>query len=114
MQLSSEIVNACTKTIMNCRQCIAAISRKEPLNKGYLRSYKQCEDVCRAYLQAASVDSPYLAKLAILCIGLCEECIEIGEDMQEPVFKNTAAICALFSNLLSDFLSAQQKTAMHA
>lgn len=114
MKLSSDIIDACTKTIMNCRQCVVAISCKEPLNNGYLRSYKQCEDVCKAFMQAANTDSPYLSKLAILCIGLCEECMEIGEDMDEQLFKNTAHICGHFSNLLSDFLSKHQKIPMHA
>ena len=109
MKLSLELIKACKLTALSCRKCVSFISSEEPLQKVYLRSFKQCEDLCFAFLQAAANDSVYMEKIAFLCIGLCEECAEIGDEEKNIIFTNTAENCRRLSNLLFDFIPAENK-----
>ena len=105
MDLSIDQVRACKDTVFICETCINALAREKIFNTLYVRSFKQCQDLCAAFLHAAATDSIYLEKIALLCIGLCEECIEICEDLQtEKVFKKAIP---LFRNCSAFLLSTE-------
>lgn len=109
MELTLELIKTCKLTALSCRKCVSFLSSEEPLHKAYLRSFKQCEDLCFAFLQAAADNSVYLEKIAFLCIGLCEECADIGNEKNNIIFTSTAENCRRLSNLLFDFIPAENK-----
>ena len=108
MELTSELISACRKAAMSCRKCIFYLSQVEPLEIEYRESLQQCEDICFAFLHAASSNSPYLQKLIFLCIGLCEECAEYAEEKKENAFIETAFHCRNFSNMLINFIPSEK------
>ena len=108
MELTSELISACRKAAMSCRKCISYSSQVGPLEIDHRESLQQCEDICFAFLHAASSNSPYLQKLIFLCIGLCEECAEHAEEKKENVFMETAFHCRNFSNMLINFIPSEE------
>ncbi|MBA2499589.1 MAG: hypothetical protein H0V30_07675 [Chitinophagaceae bacterium] len=108
MELDIEMIKACRMTALSCRQCVSVISVEEPIVGVYLRSFKQCEDICFAFLQAAADNSVYLGKIAFLCIGLLEECAEIAEYKNDKIFLQTASSCRDFSGRLTQLLSLEK------
>ena len=107
MELTIDIVKACKMTALSCRKCVAMIPVNDPLQLVYQRSFNQCEDVCFAFLQAASSNSQYLQKFIFLCIGLCEECADLAEEKKEDVFLHAARQCRNFSNMLIDLIHVE-------
>jgi len=112
MELSIELIKACKSTALSCRKCVSYISVEEPLHNAYLRSFKQCEDLCFAFLNAVATNSAYTEKIAFLCIGLCEECTEIANDKKNILFANAAKNFRKLSNLLYEFLPAKSRRMM--
>jgi hypothetical protein len=113
VQLSIGQVQACKDTALICEACVNALSKEDTFDTCYQRSLKQCQDLCGAFLHAASIDSIYLEKIALLCIGLCEECIEICTELKEEnLFKKAILTFQNCSDLLStEFL---QKSASYS
>lgn len=107
MELTLDIIKACRMTALSCRKCVSLITSIDPLQTVYQRSFKQCEDICFAFLQAASSNSQYLQKFVFLCIGLCEECAELAEEKKEDVFIEAAVQCRNFSDMLINFIPAE-------
>lgn len=108
MELPLEIIKACKMTALSCRKCVSQISVKDPLQSVYQRSFEQCEDICFAFLQAASSNSQYLQKFIFLCIGLCEECAELAEEKMEDDFMEAAFQCRNFSFMLINLIPADK------
>ena len=102
MDLSIDQVRACKDAALISNKCIIALAKQKIFDSFYLRSFKQCDDLCVAFLHAASTDSIYLEKIALLCVGLCEECVEICEDLKnKKLFKEALSVFQNCSNLLS-------------
>ncbi len=110
MELTLDIIKACKMTALSCRKCVSHMSAVDPLQCVYRRSFKQCEDICFAFLQAASSNSQYLQKFTFLCIGLCEECAELAEEEMDDDFMEAAAHCRNFSNMLINFIPAENSS----
>ena len=107
MELTLDIIKACKMTALSCRKCVSIIPVIDPLQSVYQRSFKQCEDICFAFLQAASSNSQYLQKFIFLCIGLCEECAELAEEKMDDDFMEAAFQCRNFSYLLINLIPAE-------
>lgn len=106
MKLSTEQENACNKVILDSEKCIRALSKNDRFNPVYNRSFKQCQEICFTFLHAARNDSMYVEKLALLTIGLCEECAEICDELKKDrIFQNAAISCRACSSALSQILS---------
>lgn len=109
MTLTLEQVKACKEVVLISEKCVRALSKRDPYDNIYQRSFKQCQDICVTFLHAASTDSIYIEKLGLLCIGICEECAEICDDYSDSMFfREAAKICRYCSGQLSELFQYYQ------
>lgn len=106
MEISIQHIQASRDAALSCEKCIVAISKRKEENTLYLRSFKQCADICCAFQECAAQKSIYLEKITVLCIGLCKECAEICEEFSaDRVFMQAINEYQKCSDLLSELVS---------
>lgn len=107
MELTIEIIRACKMTALSCRKCVLHLSQDDPVQIADQKSFQQCEDLCFAFMQAASSKSQYLQEMIFLCIGLCEECATLAEEKMDDDFMHAAFHCRNFSNMLINLIPSE-------
>ena len=94
MQITSYHKQACMDTWLNCENLLIAIAQKStPYSQHTLQVINECADICLTALQALKVTCKNIGEVALLCIGICEECADICERYNDNLFKSCAAIC---------------------
>jgi hypothetical protein len=109
MQVTSYHTQACMETWLNCENLLIAISEKEVSYSIHtLRVINECADICLTALQAMKARIKNISELALLCVGICEECADICDRYNDSLFKTCASICRHCSNTFTPLaLNAQ-------
>ena len=107
MELTIDMIRTCKLAALSCRDCVSQLSLVNPLPYEHQQKFQQCEDICFAFLQAASIGSLYLQDLIFLCTGLCEECAELAEEKSEEVYKEASVHCRDFSSMLINLIQLE-------
>lgn len=107
MQATHYHHQACMEAWLNCENLLISLSKqKVTYSSRTVRVVNECADICLTTLQALKVNYQHLNKLALLCIGICEECAEICDRYDDKLFKTCSAICrhcsTAFTQLASD------------
>jgi hypothetical protein len=94
MQATSYHTQACMEAWLNCENLLISIAQKRiSYSHRTVRVVNECADICLTALQALKVKRNNISELALLCIGICEECADICERYNDNIFKTCAAIC---------------------
>jgi hypothetical protein len=87
------------ETWLNCENLLIAIGQKQTsYSQQTLQVINECADICLTALQALKVNYKNISEVALLCVGICEECADICERYNDNLFKTCAAICRNCSN----------------
>ena len=85
---------ACMDVWLNCENLLISLAHKPvTYSQRTVQVVNECADICLTALQALKAKCLNLGELALLCIGICEECAEICERYDDSLFKSCAAIC---------------------
>ncbi|MEJ7913915.1 MAG: hypothetical protein WKF70_12225 [Chitinophagaceae bacterium] len=102
MNLSSSHVQACMEAWLNCENLLISLIQS---NSSYsLRTTQvldECANICLGTMHAIKGGHRNLTEIALLCVGICEECAEICERYQEMKFLTCAAICRECSSIFA-------------
>ncbi len=95
---------ACMEAWINCENLLMSLIQKEPsFSKRTTQVLDECANICLGTLHALKSSHQHLNQIALLCVGICEECAEVCERYQDVTFQNCAAKCrkcsALFSSI---------------
>jgi hypothetical protein len=94
MNVTNYHTQACMDVWLNCENLLISLQqRSTTYSKRTVQVVVECADICLTALQALKAKCKNLGELALLCIGICEECAEICERYDDSLFKNCAAIC---------------------
>ena len=99
--------NACFDAWINCESLLTDLqSIKKYLSKQVVKVVDECAFICMGTFHALKTGSVNSRNMALLCVGICEECAEICERLQGASFAQCAKVCRECANRMSDFTLA--------
>jgi len=102
MIVTSSHTKACFDAWMNCEDLLVDVSRvQSSLSKKLTKVIDECALICMTTFHALKSKSVNTTGYAMLCIGICEECAELCEELQGPSFKKCAVVCRHCSETIS-------------
>jgi hypothetical protein len=107
LTIKSLHTNACFDAWIKCENLLVEIHTiKDYLSKKVIKTIDECAHICLGTFHALKSGSVNSQKMALLCVGICEECAELCENHHGSEFKECARICRECANKLSDFTLA--------
>jgi hypothetical protein len=105
MTVTSCHTNACFDAWLHCEDLLANIaSAQRSLSKKITKVVDECALICMSTFHALKSHSINASRYAILCIGICEECAEVCDTLQDENFKHCARICRQCSETISGLI----------
>lgn len=102
MTVTSSHTNACFQAWMNCEDLLMDIAQEERnLSRKISKVLDECALICMGTFHAFKNRSVNSSRYALLCVGICEECAEVCEQLEEEPFRQCARICRECSLALS-------------
>lgn len=107
MTITSSHVNTCMETWLQCEELLLSINEKKTsFSARTIRILDECAHICFGALQTLKSPDNNLNQVALLCVGICEECAEICERYGDKAFRACANTCRQCSTLLSPLAAA--------
>jgi hypothetical protein len=93
---------ACFDAWIKCENLLTTIAEaRSAFSKKILKTVDECALICMGTFHAIKTFSPNISNLALLCVGICEECAELCESEGEESFQECARICRHCSRHIS-------------
>jgi|SRR3954468_10729513 len=102
MKLSSTPSQACMEAWLTCENLLITIAQKKTSSS--LRTKQvldECAQICLGTLHGLKNKIQDINQMALLCVGICEECAEVCERYGDAIFKNCASACRQCSTVVS-------------
>lgn len=102
MKFSSTPSQACMEAWLNCENLLIILSQKSTSSS--LRTQRvldECAQICLGTLHALRNKIHNINQMALLCVGICEECAEVCERYRGGLFENCALACRRCSTVVS-------------
>lgn len=107
MTVSNKHLQACMETWLNCENLLIALLQKgTSFSKRTIQTLDECANICLGTMNALKAQHQSINEIALLCVGICEECAEVCERYTEKSFQTCASICRQCSALISPFAKA--------
>ena len=107
LTIKSLHTNAVFEAWIKCENMLADVHEiRNFISKKVINVLDECAHICLGTFHALKSGSVNSRNMALLCVGICEECAEICEVHQGAEFKECARICRDCANKLSDFTLA--------
>jgi hypothetical protein len=106
--ITSTHTQACFDAWINCENLLVSIHKTSAsLSKKFSKVIDECAFICMGTFHALKSQSANISRMALLCVGICEECAELCESLDEETFLDCAKICRKCSNSISSLASSQ-------
>ena len=101
MTVTNHQSQACFNAWINCEDLLVSICHTgTSMSKKFSRVIDECALICMGTFHAMKSHSQNLGRLALLCVGICEECAELCESREEDLFQRCALVCKECSTTL--------------
>lgn len=98
---------ACFDAWINCENLLTDVQAiKDFISKKIVKVLDECAHICLGTFHALKTGSADCRNLALLCVGICEECAELCETQKGTMFEVCARACRECANKMSDFTLA--------
>ncbi len=102
MEVSNQHMYACMQTWINCENLLISLVQKgTSFSKRTLQTLDECANICLGTMHALKAKHQSINEIALLCVGICEECAEVCERYKDKSFQTCAFICRQCSALFS-------------
>ena len=102
MTVASCHTQACFEAWMNCEDLLVNLHQaKTSLSKKITKVIDECALICMGTFHALKSSSKNSQRFALLCIGICEECAELCEELNSEEFQKCARVCRECSERMS-------------
>lgn len=102
MNSTSHYLSVCADTWMQCLKLQETINKKRlGFSSRTTQVLDECAAICLGTIDAVQQGWKEVSQVALLCVGLCEECAELCERYGDHQFKLCAAYCKRCSIALS-------------
>ncbi|MFN2456616.1 MAG: hypothetical protein ABR502_00290 [Chitinophagaceae bacterium] len=107
MSLTSYYIQACTKAWLTCENLLIGLFENETsFSQRTMQVIDECSHICFGTIQALEQQQVNLHQIALLCVGICEECAEVCDRYTNNVFSDCAATCRECSAIVAQLISA--------
>lgn len=94
MTIASCHTEACFNAWINCENLLTNVAQvQKTISKKVAKVVDECALICMTTFHAMKSKSDNIHRFAILCVGICEECAELCEQLNDDEFKACAKIC---------------------
>ena len=99
--------SACFNAWINCENLLTDLQLiKKYFSKQVVKVVDECAYICMGTFHALKSGSVNSRNMALLCVGICEECAEVCERLSGTSFEQCARVCRECATRLSDFTLA--------
>ena len=96
---------ACFDAWIKCETLLTSLCEVKPtFSKRVVKVVDECALICMGTFHAIKSYSPNIPNLALLCVGICEECAEVCEQQYGAAFEECANICRACSRSISSLV----------
>jgi len=107
MNITSQPIQACLEAWLHCENLLEALGQQSrSFSERTQQVVEACAQVCLSTGHAVKNKLVNQHQLALLCVGLCEECAEICERYSNHLFKKCALACRQCSASITTIASA--------
>ncbi len=94
MNTTSYHLQACMEAWLHCENLLVSIFQK-PVSFSIKTTtiLDECARICFGTLENLNDQCKNINELALLCVGICEECAEVCERYKEEAFQSCALSC---------------------
>lgn len=94
--------NACFDAWMKCEDVLMNLANvQRSFSKKITKVVDECALICMSTFHALKSKSVNAGNYAMLCIGICEECAELCDELNDEHFKHCASVCRQCSESMS-------------
>jgi len=102
MTVTSSHSQACFDTWIRCEDLLRdVISVPQQFSKKVSKIIDECALICMGTFHAIKSSSQNIQRMAMLCVGICEECAEICESQDSEIFQQCALTCRRCSETMT-------------
>ncbi len=106
MTVSNHHLQACMATWINCENLLNALLKNTPsFSSRTVQILDECAHICLGTMHAMKAQQS-INEMALLCVGICEECAEVCERYTDKAFQKCASICRECSAIFSPLAKA--------
>jgi hypothetical protein len=107
MKNASHYSQVCMDAWLNCENLLISISQQTtPFSLRTKEVLDECSLICMGTFHALKNKMINIEQLALLCVGICEECAEVCERYNDALFTSCASACRRCSSSISSLVSA--------
>lgn len=102
MTAASTPSQACMEAWLNCENLLITLANKNISTSARTQQVlDECAQICLSTLHALRNKVQNRNQLALLCVGICEECAEVCERYGGTIYQNCASACRQCSAAIS-------------
>lgn len=95
-------IRFCIDTWIQCEHLLLTIqAHPVSFSKRTAQVLDECANVCLGTVEALKRQTQNLSNVALLCVGICEECAELCERYHNESFLNCAQACRQCSQAIA-------------
>lgn len=100
-------MQACLQAWMHCETLLHTLAEQSTSFSSRTRQVvEECAQVCLYTGHAVKNNLPNSSQMALLCVGLCEECAEVCDRYSAQLFRQCAQACRQCSTAITSLASA--------
>ncbi len=97
--------NACFDAWIHCEELLRTIGYvPETFSKKITKVVDECALICMTTFHALKAKSVNAGNYALLCMGICEECAELCDELSGTYFRDCAKVCRHCSATMSEII----------
>jgi hypothetical protein len=102
MVVTSHHTKVCFDAWINCEDLLVNMANAHSrISKQIRKVVDECALICMSTFHALKTQSVNTSRYALLCIGICEECAELCDALNDESFKKCAKVCRECSESIS-------------
>jgi hypothetical protein len=103
MKIASHHSQVCLDVFINCKNLLTGLGKEAvSLPSPVAKLLNECAQISMGTFFAIKNHSVNASQLALLCMGICEECAEVCDCFDNSIFKQCAQTCRYCSNSISE------------
>ncbi len=107
MHVTNAYIQSCLEAWLNCESLLINVLQRDiSFSLRTRQVIDECAKICLGTCSALKDGWTNLEDVALLCVGICEECAEVCERYQYPEFKTCAFICRKCSSRIIHLAAA--------
>jgi hypothetical protein len=103
MTIESDYGQVCLDAFINCENVLTKLNKKTiSVSSNLINLLSECAHICMGTFHAIKNSSVNTPRLALLCVGICDECADVCESIENNLFKQCAQACRYCSDNISE------------